>query len=66
MKNFQSAARHVLYLALCVVLFCGCGKTDQQVKDYNIGKVGNLKQVLITCNFLRNPLKTSPNKKQLK
>ena len=60
MKNKTSITHKLgisFYAMLVAVIFCGCEKTDQQVKDYNIGKVGNLKQVILTieidsCEYL--------------
>ena len=39
------------YVLLVAVIFCGCNKTDQEVKDYSTGKVGNLKQCLIVTEI---------------
>ena len=46
-----------LLLIIAVVQITGCLKTDQETKDYNVGKVGNLKQCIVTteidgCEYL--------------
>lgn len=53
MRNFKLSTKTAIvgYTMLVAVIFCACNTTDEEVKDYSIGKVGNLKQCLIVTEF---------------